>query len=104
MKSIFKSILLIAIITLSSITHARDVILLENLATSSEGQVVLKLIQEKFKIPRKLITYRSINNECVKNSEAIMQLCLKSNGELEVVKVNKFAVENSLRVFLEMEQ
>jgi hypothetical protein len=100
MKSTFKFLLVYCSLTAG--LQARDIILLENLASHSEGQVVLKIIQNKFNIPRKLITYRSVNTECTKNSEAIMQLCLKVDGSLEVVKVNKFAVENSLRVFLEM--
>ncbi|MBY0415950.1 MAG: hypothetical protein K2Q18_17395 [Bdellovibrionales bacterium] len=103
MKSIFKTFFFITCLTLSHNTIAREVILLENLATQAEGEMVIKIIQEKFKIPRKLITYRNINSECSKESDSIMQLCLKSNGDLEVLKVNKFAVENSLRVFLEME-
>jgi hypothetical protein len=101
MKSTFRAMLVLYLVSLST-SQARDIILLENLATHSEGQVVLKIIQNKFNIPRRLITYRNVNNECTKNSEAIMQLCVKNDGTLEVVKVNKFAVENSLRVFLEM--
>lgn len=101
MKSTFKFIVVLYLVSISS-SHARDIILLENMASHAEGQVVLKLIQNKFNIPRRLITYRNVNNECTKNSEAIMQLCVKNDGTLEVVKVNKFAVENSLRVFLEM--
>lgn len=103
MKSIFRTTLLITTISLSNNAHARDVILVENLASHNEGEMLLKIIQDKFKIPKKLITYRMVASECSKHAEAIMQLCLKSNGELEVVKVNKFAVENSLRVFSEIE-
>ena len=104
MKSAFKTLSLCLACFFINTTHARDIILVENLATPSEGQALLKIIQEKFKIPRKLITFRNIKRECVRESEAIMQLCLKMNGELDVVKVNRFAVDNSLRVFLETEE
>jgi hypothetical protein len=40
----------------------------------------------------------------LKTSDAIMQLCLKKNGEMEIVKINKFVVENTFRVFLEAEE
>ncbi len=83
--------------------HARDVILIENKARPDELKMVLKILQEKFNIPKKLITIRSIVNDCAKDSDAIMQLCLKENAELEIVKMNKFVVEKTLRVFLEME-
>lgn len=104
MKLIFKSVILYLCVSSFSTAHARDIILVENLASNTEGKLLLKIIQEKFKIPRKLITYRRVNKECSKESEAIMQLCLKVNGDLEVVNVNRFAVENSLRVFLETEE
>ena len=104
MKLIFKIFLIITSQSIYSQAHARDVILLENLGTHAEGTQALKILQEKFNIPKGLITYRNINGECQKRSEAIMQLCLKADGELDVVKVNRYAVENSLRVFLEMER
>ena len=100
MKFQFKWYLLFFLL-ITTVTHARDIILVENLASASEGEMLMNIIQQKFKIPRKLITYRSINQACMEKSEAIMHLCLKQNGELEVVKVNRFVVENSLRVFLE---
>jgi hypothetical protein len=104
MKSVFKSATLCLAFFIITPVHARDIILIENLASHSEGQMLLKIIQDKFKIPRKLITYRNITGNCVRESEAIMQLCLKNDGEMEVVKVNKVAVDNSLRAFLETEE
>lgn len=97
----FKFILIWAVISLPA--YSRDIILVENQASSSEGQMLLSIIQQKFKIPRKLITYRNVKNDCQKTSEAIMQLCLQSNGELTIVKINKMVVENSLRAFQEVE-
>ena len=95
---------LACILLLTSLTcHSRDIILVENLASAEEGQMLLKIIEEKFKIPRKLITYRNVSKECKKTSEAIMQLCMQANGELNIVKINKYVVENSLRVFQEVE-
>ena len=85
----------------STISHSRDVILIENLASAEEGQMLLKIIQEKFNIPKKLITYRKIKSECVKNSDAIMQLCLKADGEMDIVKINKFVVKETFRIFAE---
>ncbi len=89
---------------LSSTLYAREVILVENKATKEEAQMVLRVLQEKFNIPRKLITIRNIANECAKDSDAIMHLCLKENAEVDIVKMNKFVVEKTLRVFLEMEE
>ena len=101
MKSHFKSLLFLIILMSSTISHSRDVILIENLASAEEGQMLLKIIQEKFNIPKKLITYRKIKSECVKNSDAIMQLCLKADGEMDIVKINKFVVKETFRIFAE---
>lgn len=104
MKFQFKAIITCSLITLSlNPLHARDIILLENLGTNAEGEVVLNILQKKFNLPRRLITYKN-KNSCNKNSEAIMHLCLKANGELDIVKMNKFVVEETLGVFLETEE
>lgn len=100
MKFLFKTILVSSLFITTCM--ARDIILIENQATHEEGKLLVKIIEEKFNIPRKLITYKRLSGACRKSSEAIMQLCLKSNGELEVVKVERFVVENSMGIFLEM--
>ena len=101
MKSHFKKILVLFMLMNSTASYSRDVILIENLASPEEGQTLLRIIQQKFNIPRKLITYRKVNRECMKNSDAIMQLCLKANGEMDIVKINKFVIEETFRIFAE---
>ena len=103
MKSHFKNVIACALLTFSTNAFCREVILIENQADENSGQMLLKILQEKFNIPRKLITYRNVNKECMKNSEAIMQLCLKADGEMDIVKINKFVIEKTFRVFLETE-
>ena len=81
--------------------YSRDVILIENLASPKEGQMLLRIIHERFNIPKKLITYREIKSECMKSSDAIMQLCLNANGEMDIVKINKIVVAETFRIFSE---
>ncbi len=81
---------------------ARDIILVENLASNEEGRMLIKIIGEKFSIPNSIVTYQS-KTECSTNTEAIMHLCLQKNGELEIVKINRFVVKNSLSAFFEGE-
>lgn len=100
MKSLFKS-LLISLVAINA-SFARDIILIENQASVDEGKLLIRILEEKFNIPRKLISYKRISGHCKTTSDAIMQLCLKNNGELEVIKVDRFVVENSIGVFLEM--
>jgi len=102
MKFLFKIFFISSLVINTSI--ARDIILIENNASHEEGKLLVRILEEKFNIPRKLISYKHINTSCRKNSDAIMQLCLKSNGELEVIKVDRFVVENSIGTFLEMEK
>lgn len=101
MKSHFKSFLVAMVVAHSTASYSRDIILIENLADNQSGQTLLRIIQQKFNIPRKLITYRNVNRECMKKSDAIMQLCLKANGEMDIVKINKFVIEETFRVFAE---
>lgn len=102
MKFQFKSIFTIAVLLMVTNSQARDVILLENMASAKEGEMVMEILLKKFNLPRRLITYKT-KAACSKPNESIMQLCLKPNGELEIVKMNKFVVEETLGVFLETE-
>jgi hypothetical protein len=88
---------------LTSGLYARDIILVENLGPPAGGELLLKILQEKFNIPRKLIHYK-MKQSCEKNSEAIMQLCLKADGEMEIMKMNKYVVEQTLGAFNDLEE
>ena len=101
MKFHFKSIVVLFMLLNSTLSHSRNIILIENLASIDEGQMLLRIVQHKFNIPKKLVTYRNIKKECMKNSDAIMHLCLKANGEMDIVKINKFVIEETFRIFAE---
>lgn len=81
--------------------QGRDVILVENLANKESGELLLKVLEEKFNIPKQLITYKSEVTECMQKTEAILQLCMRADGELDIVKIDRFIVQNSLSVFFE---
>lgn len=93
-----KLICSLMIFCLSFNVYSRDIILVENLASKEEGQVLMNIIASKFKIPKNLVSYLK-TNKCSVKTEAIMHLCLKQDGELEIVKVNRFVVKNSLSAF-----
>lgn len=97
MKLIFSSVLFILI---ANDLLARDIILVENLATKEEGQMLLKILEMKFKIPHSMLTFKD-TQKCSLKTEAIMHLCLQQNGELDVLKVNRYVVNNSLSSFFE---
>lgn len=94
MKLLFSLLLVTAI----QAGQCREIILVENLASSDEGKMLLSIIEEKFNIPKSMVTYKA-QKECSINSEAIMHLCLRQNGELDVLRVNRFVVKNSLSTF-----
>lgn len=103
MKLIFNYFIflgLLPLILISSPAISREVILIENLATSAEGELLASILTKKFKLPRELITLRNTNQKCEIKSEAIIHLCLLASGELEVRKMNQYVVKNSLGVFL----
>lgn len=102
MKFLFKFILPAALFS-GTTTFARDIILIENQSTLEAGRMLVRVLETKFNMPRKFITYKPISGPCKKNSEAILQLCLRNDGELDIVKIDKFVMENSIGAFLEME-
>lgn len=104
MKFHYKTIIAISImIILTGSLHARDIILIENLTTQAEGEALVGILQKQFSIPRRFITLKS-KKACQKNTEAIMHLCLRINSELEIVKMNKFVVEETLAAFADLEE
>lgn len=100
MKSISSAIIFCLFLLIGPHTFAREVILVENLASSAEGELLIRILVEKFKLPRELITLRNINTPCELKSEAIIHLCLEASGELQVRRMNQYVVKNSLGVFL----
>lgn len=87
-------------LSLSYDAFSRDIILVENLASKEEGQMLMNIMARKFKIPKNIVSYQT-PKQCSNKSEAIMHLCLKESGELEIIKVNRFVVKNSLSAFYE---
>ncbi len=106
MKLTFKKSLLFALffILFSVQLEAREIVLIENLATLSEGEVLKKILITKFHLPKELITLKHTNTACEARSEAVIHLCLQSDGELVIKKMNQYIVKNSLGVFLNQEE
>lgn len=100
MKSIFNFVTICLLSTVSLQAHARDIVLIENLASLSEGELLKSILIKKFHIPRELITLRNSHLPCDLKSDAIVHLCLETDGELVVKKMNHYVVRNSLGVFL----
>ena len=103
MKSIFRNCILIFVILIGSKIEAREIILIENMAQTSTGELLKSILIKKFHFPEELITLKNINQNCEERSEAIMHLCLDQKGELNVKKLNQFVVRNSFRSFLNQE-
>ncbi len=100
MKLIYSAITLCYLILISPRAMSREVILIENLATTAEGELLTNILVKKFNIPRELITLKNTNGPCEAKSEAIVHLCLDAEGELQIRRINHYVVKNSLGVFL----
>ena len=104
MKSIFKSVLCCYLLLICPRLFSREIILIENQATTSEGELLKSILTKKFHLPSELITLKNTDQTCEQKSEAIIHLCLTVNGELMVKKMNQYVVKNSLGVFLNQTQ
>ena len=96
MKLIFS--LLFSLI--SHYSYSRDIIVIENAAGDDLGQLVQTILIKKFNLPKELIALRQNKKQCSEQSDAIVLLCINSNEDLEIKKMNSFIVKNSLGVFL----
>ena len=100
MKSIYKISIFCFLILICPRLFSRDIVLIENLASKSEGELLKSILIKKFHLPPELITLKNISQSCEKRNEAIVHLCLEANGELSIKKMNQYVVRNSLGVFL----
>lgn len=108
MKSIFKlnyCIFFVLLFLTIDQTFARDIIIINIKKDSNLGPVVFKVLTQKFNFPREFIQLRPRNNECQKetiNQESVIHLCINDQEEIIILKVNKFALENTLIEFINL--
>ena len=100
MKSIYKIMTIFVLVLNCTNSFAREIVLIENLATKAEGELLRTILIKKFHLPNELITLRNTNLPCEAKTDAIIQLCIIENGELNILKMNQYVVKNSLGVFL----
>lgn len=103
MNTLFKALLIMSTLGFFSLAYAREIILIENLAGPAEEKMLTRILKEKFNIPESFIKVNQ-KRACKLNQDAIMHLCLRADGELDVLKIETYAIENMLRTFLEMEK
>lgn len=103
MKSICSFLVFCSLNLMPDQAFSREVILVENLATKAEGELLVGILVKKFNLPRELITLINTDKACEVKSEAIVHLCLEASGELQIRKMNQYVVKNSLGVFLNQE-
>lgn len=83
--------------------YAREIILIENLTDPIHGKTLISILNQKYQLPQKLITYNLQKDQCTKGSDAILHLCIKRNGDIDVLKYEQKVLEKMLSVFLESE-
>ena len=95
MKWIF-NVFFIFLLILNIKCYGREIILVENLASQMEGEVLKDLLINKFNIPIQLMTFKKAIHTCSHSPESILHICLKENGEIEILKMNKEILEKNL--------
>lgn len=99
MKYQYKFVILILCYFCIRTAYSREIILIENMATHQEGQNLELILTNKFNIPKELIELRQNIKNCQLHTDAVLHLCLKKDGDLEIRKINEFIVKNSLSIF-----
>lgn len=102
MKSFFKSfglILLVAWALWGPSAWARDIIIITYGIQKDKALLVERLLKEEMKIPDRLIRRRRQRKPCQKSLDAILQICLKDDGEMSFPVAKKDVVTQSFNVF-----
>ncbi len=101
MKSLFNFSIISLVLITSNSTSAREIVYIENLASQLEGETLSQLLQERLGLPSRFIKVISKKSNCQKNQEAILHVCLKKDGEMEIMKRNQDILDNLRTSFLE---
>lgn len=64
-----------------------------------EATIYQELLINDYQVPEELISINLIRNCEERKKQAELELCIKSNGDLKVVSVDKNFIRESLRVF-----
>lgn len=83
-------------------TWAREIFVIEHTNQIEVAKMTKKILINRFQIPESLIQIRNAN--CNDKSEAILQLCILNNGELEIKKINKYVLNNAFNIFLDKKE
>lgn len=99
-------IFLITNICISLNLNARDIIVIESKLNSPQIEVIINVLTKKFNFPKKYIKLRSNNGQCLKNliqDESLIHFCIDSAGEIIILKLSKYGMENTLNEFINLQ-
>ena len=99
MKFLLSSSLFFSMIINPTHIQAREIVIIENLASRLEGETLAQLIQKRLGLPKNYISVLTGPSKCTKQREAILHICLLSNGDIEIIKKNEEVLENLKNVF-----
>lgn len=99
MKFLLSSSLFFIILIFPPQALAREIVLIENLASRLEGETLAQLIQKKLGLPKNYISVLTAPSKCTKQREAILHICLLPNGDMEIIKKNEDVLENLKNAF-----
>lgn len=103
MKLVF-NIFFITLLAFSHAVSAREIIIIEHIDNKETALMVKNILLRKFQLPETLIKVYAQANNCSEKSDAILQLCVLRNGELEIKKINRFVLKSSFNIFLDQKE
>lgn len=102
MKSNFKNLLYILTIFLfSTISLSRETFLVTFSEHKQRAKNVEKILMNHFSIPKELIHTQKVDLPCKKLDEAIIQICISENKEMNFPYINREILNRSLKILWE---
>lgn len=91
--------LIISLLLLSSTLHATPIQIYFESGQKIEASIYQELLIRDYLIPEELITTNLVVKCEERKKRAELELCIKNNGDLTVVSVDKNFIRESLSVF-----
>lgn len=88
-----------AISLLISVNAYSSPIFLNHEGRSDEARIYKTLLTDEYAIPQDLITMKKVENCSELRATGKLNLCLKNNGDLILVSVDREFISDSLKVF-----
>lgn len=104
MKYNSKLFALVSLFCFINPVYSKDLILITHNQNEQMANKIIKIIEEKFLIPRELIKLKKSHRPCQQGNSSIFHFCIDKRKNMRVLKKNPMFYAENLKVFRKLKK